>query len=301
MKLHSSLKNKNHIPKTWRLFEQLVAQIEAVLCPKGAIVNSPDKIPDKITGELREVDVSIRFKVGSADILIIIECRERSKKQDILWIEQLATKQRNVGASKAIAVTSKGISETALKKAKFYDIDIRKLQNIKEDTILEWLNFSYRHYRHHRYIFIVDEPDTSILKSDKPISKLEVYDEKGKKYLVDDILWAVWDMALDEEEDFIKPNLEWNTKEMRNLVSTFTGGGGYYFKTKKGMIRWRRTIFKYTLEITKINTPREKFIYSDPDDILAIGYTFDLPKHENEELFHTRHDVEKSILENPKQ
>lgn len=50
--------------KEWRRFEKLVARIERVLAPKGAIVKSPDKIEDILTGSLREVDASIRMKVG---------------------------------------------------------------------------------------------------------------------------------------------------------------------------------------------------------------------------------------------
>lgn len=76
----SKPKNKNaglSKGKPWREFEKLISQIEEALCPKGAIVKSPDYISDLNTGTLREVDASIRFEVGSAPILITIECRDR--------------------------------------------------------------------------------------------------------------------------------------------------------------------------------------------------------------------------------
>ena len=56
----------------WKQFERLVARIEATLVPQGAVVRSPDRIPDLYTGSLREVDGSIRFNVGSASILITL-------------------------------------------------------------------------------------------------------------------------------------------------------------------------------------------------------------------------------------
>src|ERR1043165_7781512 len=64
-------KIKKHFTKAWRDFEELVARIEALYLPTGAIVKSPDRIPDKDTGRLREVDVSIRMTVGSTVILIL--------------------------------------------------------------------------------------------------------------------------------------------------------------------------------------------------------------------------------------
>ena len=71
---------------SWRKFEWLVARIEETLAPEGAIVKSPDRIKDLVTGQMREVDASIRYKVGSAPILITVECRERAGVQDMVVI-----------------------------------------------------------------------------------------------------------------------------------------------------------------------------------------------------------------------
>ena len=50
----------------WRQFELLAARIERTLAPSGAVVRSPDRLRDLVTGSLREVDASIRVQVGSA-------------------------------------------------------------------------------------------------------------------------------------------------------------------------------------------------------------------------------------------
>lgn len=76
-----------HAATEAREFEKLVARIEAAAAPRGAVVKSPDRIRHLTTGRLREVDASIRYKVGTVDVLITVECRKRSRKADDTWIE----------------------------------------------------------------------------------------------------------------------------------------------------------------------------------------------------------------------
>jgi hypothetical protein len=121
-----------------RQFELLVARIEGVLVPDGAVVKTPDRLRDLVTGELREVDVSIRFKVGSVEVLITVECRDRVAIQDVTWIEQLATKQKQIGAAHTIAVSSTGFSEPALKAAHFHGISTRSIESVTDAEIRAW-------------------------------------------------------------------------------------------------------------------------------------------------------------------
>src|SRR5262245_45905855 len=123
----------------WREFERLVARIERDLAPRGAVVRSPDRICDLVTGSFREVDASIRFMVGSAPILITIECRHRAAVQDDTWIEQLAAKKEKLGAARTIAVSSSGFSEPARITAQLKGIDLRNLREITDEEIVSWL------------------------------------------------------------------------------------------------------------------------------------------------------------------
>ncbi len=122
----------------WRSFEELVALVERHLAPKGAIVRSPDRIPDKTTGQLREVDASVRYQVGSIPVLITIECRDRTSREDVTWIEQLISKRDSVGASVTVAVSSTGFSLPAIEKARSRGIEIRLLREVSEDAVREW-------------------------------------------------------------------------------------------------------------------------------------------------------------------
>lgn len=124
---------------TWKEFEKLVSKLEKALSPIGAAIKSPDKIKDVVTGQLREVDGSIRFRSNNKEILITIECRKRNQRQDITWIEQLATKKQNINADKTIAVSIKGFSKSAHKLAEVNNISLKTLNEINPITITEWL------------------------------------------------------------------------------------------------------------------------------------------------------------------
>ena len=123
----------------WRSFEMLVSRIEHALAGEQVTVKSPDFIPCVTTGTSREVDVSIRTRVGSADILVTVECRDRVAVQDVTWIEQLAAKRKNIGAAKTIAVAASGFSAEATRIAHENGIDLRILADITEEDIKSWM------------------------------------------------------------------------------------------------------------------------------------------------------------------
>jgi len=112
--------------------------IEESATPRGAIVTSPDRIRDLTTDELREVDASIRFRLGSVDILITIECQKRSRKANDTWIEQLATKRQKLGAAKTIAVSERGFTRAAYLTARQHGIELRTLSEIRPQDVAGW-------------------------------------------------------------------------------------------------------------------------------------------------------------------
>jgi hypothetical protein len=114
----------------WREFERLIARIEADAGPHGLVVTSPDRLRCKVTGRLREVNASIRAKVGTTEMLVTIECRRRSKIQDVTWIEQLATKKTSIGADRTIAVSVSGFSSEAQTAASHSGITLRKVSDL---------------------------------------------------------------------------------------------------------------------------------------------------------------------------
>lgn len=126
------------MPRKGKALERLTALIESLLVPMGGTVTSPAYLPDKVTGNRREVDIAIRLKVGTSPILVIVECRDRYGIEDVTWIEQLAQKRNDVNADKAVAVSSYGFSQPAIRKAEFYNIEIRKLDMLTAADVQDW-------------------------------------------------------------------------------------------------------------------------------------------------------------------
>lgn len=132
------MKKTDH-PK-WKQFERLVASVEAIALQRRAVVTCPDRIPDITTGALREVDASIRTTVGTVPILITIECRLRSRPADTTWIEQLVTKRQQIGASKTVAVSSSGFTDSAVKVAAQYGVETRTLVRATPEEVAIWFD-----------------------------------------------------------------------------------------------------------------------------------------------------------------
>lgn len=126
------------MPRKGKTLEQLIALVERLLVPEGGTVTSPAYLIDKVTSQQREVDIAIRQKVGTSSILVIVECRDRQHGEDVTWIEQLAQKRNDVNADKAVAVSSSGFTQPAIKKAAFYNIEIRKLDSITTADVQSW-------------------------------------------------------------------------------------------------------------------------------------------------------------------
>lgn len=110
--------------RDWREFELFVARLEAVMRTPESVFCSPDHLLDSETLEHREVDCSITLRTESGEDRISIECRRRETKEDVMWIEQLATKRRALNLSQTIAVSAKGFSKAAYAKAKHHGISL---------------------------------------------------------------------------------------------------------------------------------------------------------------------------------
>lgn len=134
---------RRHQNPEWREFERLVARIEADAGPTGMVVKSPDRIKCRVTGQPREVDASIRMRAGTSKLLITIECRRRSKKQDVTWIEQLVAKRQAIGADHTIAVSASGFSPEAEAAARQHGISLRRTSEFSAEDINKLLKLDF--------------------------------------------------------------------------------------------------------------------------------------------------------------
>jgi hypothetical protein len=182
--------------KSWRAFEKMVARIEEALAPAGAVVKSPDRILDSSSGTLREVDASIRFAFGTSSFLIILECRERVRVQDVQWIEQLAIKKQHTGANHCIAVTSSRFSRAAVKKAEVLAIELRRIEEVTAESLrapVEAYRFAFT-LKDFAPRFALCEEEWQGSHFDK-----EVTNELIEKYYLDDRFIGAKDSAIGQK------------------------------------------------------------------------------------------------------
>ena len=101
-------------------------------------ITSPAFPIDKTTGKSREVDVLIEYTdLEGNPRRISIECRDRSKVQDITWIEQLVQKKEDLDLDYTIATTTTSFSEGAISKANYHGILIEQAEMPCAETIIE--------------------------------------------------------------------------------------------------------------------------------------------------------------------
>jgi len=121
-------------PHRDRLIEEMATCVERSFAGERISVERRAHIPDVDSGEPREVDVLVEGALGSAQLRVIVECRDHSDRQDVTWIEQLATKRRSVGASHVIAVSTSGFTKPAITKANRENVELRLLVELDPEA-----------------------------------------------------------------------------------------------------------------------------------------------------------------------
>lgn len=122
-----------------RTLEILVAQLEHIFGAGSLTVRSPEFIPNRHTGDLVEVDVTLRGRLGSTEVLIALECRDRGKPQGINWIRELATKRDDIGADSIVAVSRKGFTKDARAEAAIRRVQLRSFSSLAPQEVAEGL------------------------------------------------------------------------------------------------------------------------------------------------------------------
>lgn len=123
--------------KQGKEFELLVKNLEMLLhrhCgiqPSNIKTKWRHRIRGKQSGRGREVDVAIYVDFGIRTFFIAIECRDRKNKESLTWIEQLATKKRDIVADRMVAVSRHGFTESAKHSARENNIELWTLSDIK--------------------------------------------------------------------------------------------------------------------------------------------------------------------------
>jgi hypothetical protein len=119
--------------KDGKALQVLVHAIESSISGSPNVrVESPKRLPDKDTGQLREHDVVLTFTLAHHEFLLALECRDRSRPAGVPDIEAFNAKCLRTGVGRGVMVSSAGFRETALKKAESYGIGCLTLQEAKQ-------------------------------------------------------------------------------------------------------------------------------------------------------------------------
>jgi hypothetical protein len=105
-----------------KALERLVALIETALGTDGVQVETRKRLPDRITGKLREHDVLVTINRSHHTVQIALECKDRSRPITVDQVEAFQKKCEDTGIQKGAIVSASGFAETARTKAAHYGI-----------------------------------------------------------------------------------------------------------------------------------------------------------------------------------
>lgn len=110
-------------------FERIVGRIFAILAERDDVtVRVDDQVPG--ADGTRQIDVSIRSRLGPLELLTVVECKDYNKVVDVTKIDAFQSVIADVGASKGVMVSRKGFSRTARQKAERVGIDLFRADNV---------------------------------------------------------------------------------------------------------------------------------------------------------------------------
>jgi hypothetical protein len=119
--------------------EKLVRRLESVLAEKAS-VQWNQHLPDRTTGDLRQIDVLVTLKDGHHELRIIYEVKAHRRPIGVSFIEALRTKRDDVRADQAALVATNGFTKAAKKKADQHGIPLLTLSDMASDPFpFPWL------------------------------------------------------------------------------------------------------------------------------------------------------------------
>ncbi len=108
----------------WQEYQEAVGVLYEQMSEFG-IVRKNITIPDKMTGQARQVDVWWEMKIENHSFKILIDAKKRKDKVDVKDVEEILMLANAVNADKAIIVTNNEWTKPAEVRAKFDGLDLR--------------------------------------------------------------------------------------------------------------------------------------------------------------------------------
>ena len=124
--------------------EALVSFVEKTLLPQSFDVKTNERVYNDAGVQIAELDIKIRGKVGSTNIVWLIECRDRPSDGPApsSWIEQLVGRRERFKFNKVTAVSTTGFAPGAIDFAQSQGIETREVKALSPDAFSDWLAYT---------------------------------------------------------------------------------------------------------------------------------------------------------------
>jgi hypothetical protein len=117
------------MPKRTNEFQKLVFLVKKHAA-NSATVTESKLLRDNMTGAEREVDICIESVIAGHRVTVCVECRDRGRKADVQWIEEMKAKHERLPTNVLVLVSKSGFTREAILVAKNYGIETVTLSSI---------------------------------------------------------------------------------------------------------------------------------------------------------------------------
>ena len=151
------------MPKRTNIFQRLVKMLHDRL-DENWEVNESEMLCNRLTGEYREVDIVLKYKLGTHKIIVSIECADTKRPASSTWVEAMAKKHEFLPTSKLVLWSASGFFRPATITAEKFGIETVS-QNDNIDV--EWAAISkivkegFLKIVHSSFSFFIDVFDTN--------------------------------------------------------------------------------------------------------------------------------------------
>ena len=124
-----------------KFLENFVRKVEETFAGDTVKVESGKRIFDETGVQIAEFDLIVTGKIGSTNLCVLIECRDRPSvgAAEASWIEQMGGRRQAHGFSHVIAVSTTGFSPGAQAVAKKLNIELREVTRFDPQEFGSWI------------------------------------------------------------------------------------------------------------------------------------------------------------------
>lgn len=165
----------------WKRFEILAKEIQEKLFPLAEVKHN-ERIKGKLSGVLRQVDISMRTHVDNKELFTAIECKDYNRPVDVKDVETFLGLVKDVGAHKGAMVSYFGFTSAAKRVAEKSGLDLFRLIDVES---IDWPVYlsapvvcDFRGVKRYNFKFSNQPIVNTFIKQFEP-NLIDIYDSEG--------------------------------------------------------------------------------------------------------------------------